>query len=338
MLGGPLRTLQTYRNATAIHNSHVSLVRLSRPRGTADLSLLVLTLIWGVNFSVVKAALATVEPLAFNALRFPLAACTLAVLLRRGPCRPRLDRADLPRILVLGTLGNLAYQLCFIVGIDWTLAGNASLLLATTPVWTVAFSAIAGHERPSPWLLTGVVGTLVGMTLVVVGGPHGLALSVDTLKGDILMVVAAVLWSAYTVGGRSPVEKYGALRVTAWTLYVGTPPIVMMGLPQLARTPLADLTPDIWAAVVYGGVLAVGIAYLIWYRGVERLGNNRTAVYSNLVPVAALVVAWLWLGEVPTRLQIVGAGTILVSLTLARIAQSPGPILRPEANASSSFR
>ena len=68
-----------------------------------------------------------------------------------------------------------------------------------------------------------------------------------------------------------------------------------------------------------------GSAYLLWYRGVQRLGNSRTAVYSNLVPVAALITAWIWLGEVPTGPQIAGAGVILVGLSVARLAQSPEP-------------
>jgi drug/metabolite transporter (DMT)-like permease len=62
----------------------------------------------------------------------------------------------------------------------------------------------------------------------------------------------------------------------------------------------------------------VGIAYLLWYRGVQRLGNSRTAVYSNLVPVAALLTAWLWLHEVPTGLQIGGATVILAGISMAR--------------------
>jgi drug/metabolite transporter (DMT)-like permease len=70
-------------------------------------------------------------------------------------------------------------------------------------------------------------------------------------------------------------------------------------------------------------LLGIGLAYLLWYRAVERIGNNRTAVYSNLVPVAALITAWIWLGEVPTTLQLIGAAVILVGLTLARLAHSP---------------
>jgi drug/metabolite transporter (DMT)-like permease len=65
-------------------------------------------------------------------------------------------------------------------------------------------------------------------------------------------------------------------------------------------------------------VLAIGLAYIFWYGGVQKLGNSRTAAYNNLTPIVALAAAWLWLGEVPAPLQILGAVAVLTGLTLAR--------------------
>jgi drug/metabolite transporter (DMT)-like permease len=71
--------------------------------------------------------------------------------------------------------------------------------------------------------------------------------------------------------------------------------------------------------VAYAGILAIGLAYFLWYRGVQRIGNSRTAAYSNLTPVVALAVAWAWLGEAPGILQILGAGVVLGGLSLTRL-------------------
>ena len=296
------------------------------PRDLAtDIGLLALTIIWGVNFSVVKVVLRELDPFALNALRFPLAAVALGLLVRVQPGPKWPERRDVGRLVVLGLLGNVIYQLFFIVGIDLTLAGNASLLLATTPIWTLGLSAAAGHERPTTVITFGILATLGGMTLVVWGGGQGLELGGPRLRGDLLMVVGAILWSVYTVGGRNPIAKYGAVRVTAWTLWVGTPLLVLIGLPSLVRTDLGAVSAPIWMGVAYTGVFSIGVAYLLWYRGVQRLGNNRTAVYSNLVPVAALVAAWVWIDEVPSWAQIVGAAVILVGVTVTRVGpQSPG--------------
>jgi len=292
-----------------------------------DLGLLGLAVIWGVNFSVVKAVLAFLDPLALNALRFPLAAAVLAVVMARLP-GPGLDAADRLPLLALGILGNVVYQMCFILGIDETLAGNASLLLATSPVWTVLLSALLGHEEPNGVVFLGSALTLAGMGLVVVGGGGALGWGGDTIRGDALMVTAALLWSVYTVGSGRYVRKYGAIRVTAWTLWVGTPLLILAGAPSLLATSWTTVPAWVWLGVAYAGVLSVGLAYLLWYRGVRRLGNSRTALYSNLVPVAALVTAWLWLGEVPTTVQVGGAAVILGGISLARwgaARHSPAP-------------
>jgi drug/metabolite transporter (DMT)-like permease len=288
----------------------------------ADRGLILMAAIWGVNFSVLKVVLDDLEPLALNALRFPLASLALWTLVRRLPGSSWPKPTDVGRVLFLGALGNFGYQLCFIFGLDWTLAGNASLLLATTPIWTVMLSSAVGHERPGTWALTGIFGAFAGMFLVIVGRGNGLDFGSTSLRGDLLMVSAAILWSIYTVGGRRLVMHYGALRVTAWTLWAGTPFLVLIGVPSLLRTDFSAVSMGSWLGVAYAGLLAIGVAYLLWYRGVQRIGTSRTAVYSNLVPLTALVTAWIWLGEVPSGVQIAGAAVILAGLWLA---QSPEP-------------
>ncbi len=289
---------------------------------TTELGLLSLTLIWGINFSVIKVVLQEVHPLAFNALRFPLAAAVLFLMLRlRGGPRPSIEPSDRALLVGLGILGNVAYQLLFIFGLDATLAGNSAVLLATTPVWTIILSTLLGHERPpaSAWL--GVGATVVGMVLVVAGGPREVALGGESMVGDMMMIGASLIWSVYTVGGRNLTRRYGSLRVTAWTIWVGTPGLVAMGLPYMARSSPLQLSAAAWGGVAYAGVLAIGVAYFLWYYGVRRLGSSRTAVYSNLVPVVALITAWLWLGETPGLLQLAGAAVVIGGLTVTRTAR-----------------
>lgn len=276
-----------------------------------------LAVIWGINFPLIKAALEIVPPLAFNALRFPLAALALFVLMRRRGTRTRIERRHLAAIVGLGVLGHVVYQFLFIVGVARTSAGNASLVLATSPAWTVLLSVVTGQERPPSRVWTGVAATIAGMALVVVGG-RGLSLGTDTLTGDLIMMLSAVAWAAYTVGSRPLVRRYGAMPVTAWTLWIGTVGVVGLGAPSLAGQDLATYSTGLWFTVIYAGVLSISVAYALWNRGVQRLGNSRTAVYSNLVPVVALAAAWVGLGERPGALQIVGAAVILWGLRLTR--------------------
>jgi drug/metabolite transporter (DMT)-like permease len=139
-----------------------------------------------------------------------------------------------------------------------------------------------------------------------------------TMAGGLLMIGASVAWAAYTVGARPLLVRYGALRVTAWTLWVGTTVLVIVGLPQLLSLPRSTFTPALWLAVLYAGALSIGLAYMIWYNGVRVIGNTRTAAYSNAVPVVALAVAWLWLGEAPSAGELIGSAVIIGGVTLAQ--------------------
>lgn len=288
---------------------------------SADAGLLLMAFIWGVNFPVIKAALSEIPPLAFNALRFPLAALTVLLILklREGVSWPR--RGDVPAVIGLGILGNLVYQGFFIFGIDLTLAGNTSLLLATTPVWTLVLSTLLKQERAGPLVWVGILSTLAGMVLVVMGGALSVGIRGGSLKGDLLVVGAAMTWAVYTVLSAHLVRRYGSIRVAAWTLWVGTVGLVLWGLPSLSRVPVAQLSGRAWSGVIYAGVLAIGLAYVLWNRGIKTIGSSRTAAYANLTPVVALLVAWLWLGEVPAPLQLVGAGIILAGVSLARLSR-----------------
>ncbi|HEX6559242.1 MAG TPA: EamA family transporter [Longimicrobiales bacterium] len=283
----------------------------------AHAALFGMVIIWGVNFSVSKIALSSVSPLAFNALRFPLASLLLLGVLA---AQRRIDlpaRPEIPRVLAVGLLGNVVYQLCFIFGLNATSAGNASLLLASTPILTALLSAALGHERVHARTWLGVSCTFAGIVLIVLGGVRE-ANARGSIIGDVLMLSASVMWAFYTVGSRPLVDRHGAIMVTAWTLWVGTVGIVMIGIPELLRLDWSALRPATWGAIAYAGLLSIGLSYIFWYYGVGVLGNTRTSSYSNVTPVVALIAAWLWLAEVPRLLQIVGAAIIIGGVTVAQ--------------------
>ncbi|MDH5758093.1 MAG: DMT family transporter [Gemmatimonadota bacterium] len=283
-----------------------------------DLSLLMLAVIWGVNFVVMKSVMLEVPPMALNALRFPLASVALGFFLmgQRGPRVPR--REDVLPLIGLGVLGNVLYQLAFVFALDWTLAGNASVLLATTPMWVLILSWVMGHEAANATVALGVAGTFGGMVMVVLGQGKSISLGAGAIRGDLLMVAAALLWAFYTVGARHYIMRYGSVQVTTWTVWIGTPILILLGVPSVATLDLGAISLPAWLGIAYAGLFSLGLAYLLWYRGVQRLGSSRTAIYSNLVPVAALTTAWIWLDEQPGAVQLSGAAVVLMGLWVAR--------------------
>jgi drug/metabolite transporter (DMT)-like permease len=301
--------------------------RFGSPRNLTRLALLALILFWGANFSVVKSALRDMSPLAFTTLRFLLASAVLWMFLAVGRDRVQISRLHWPAVIGLGLIGTTVYQTLFIYGIDWTLAGNASLMLATTPVFTTLLSLLFRQERSSPAVAVGVGLSALGIALVVLGGSAGVRFSAATLTGDLAVLVAAAAWSVYTVGSVPLVHRYGVVPVTAVTMWVGTLGLVMVSLPALLTQDWAAVRPTSWLAVLYSGAFAIATAYFLWYYCVRQIGSTRTAVYTNFTPVVAIGIAWLTLGEVPTPLQLAGAGGILAGSVLVRL----GKVERPQS-------
>lgn len=297
---------------------------VSAPRAAAapvgftrtDALLALMVTIWGVNFIVVKAALpAFNSPLTFNAVRFSLASLAVFALARaRGAPRP--PSVLLPRVVAMALLGNTVYQLLFIEGVAHTRAGNAALIMAAIPVQTAVMSHLLGHERLRGRDALGLVLSTAGIATIVLGsGTVGFS---GTVAGDLMMLASAILWSAYTIGTKPLADALGATAATAWTMGLGAIPLVLICLPTALEQNWRAVAPVAWGGVVFSALGALVVAYLIWSRGIQRLGPARTALYSNFTPVVAVLAAWPLLGETPTLWQALGATGIFGGIWLTR--------------------
>jgi len=286
--------------------------------GLIDLMLLAMILIWGINFAVIKAALAEMTPLSFNSIRFLLASALTLLSLRLIEGDMGFARGDWWRLLGLGLIGNTCYQLLFINGINRTTAGNSALLLATTPIFVSLIGAAFGLERVGKRAWMGVFLSFAGILMVIVGSGKELGLAKATIGGDVLVLIGAAAWSLYTVLSKPMLSRYSALKLTALAMATGTPFIVLFSIPQLLAQDWAAVSWRGWLGLFFSGSMAIALAYIIWNSGVSKVGGARTAVYSNLSPVIAAIFAWLTLGEAITAFMVVGAAMIFLGIYLTR--------------------
>ncbi len=274
-----------------------------------------MAVIWGVNFSVVKYGTQVMAPLAFNVLRMGLGCVVLLALAQWRP-GPRPSVRDRWHLMGLGVLGHCIYQVLFITGLARTRAGTAALVVAASPAAVAIVARAFGHERLTSRAVLGIVASIAGVGLVLGG-----SLQVDGtshLVGDLLILAAVCCWAFYTSGLMPLTKRVESVQVAAWTLVGGVVPLTVLALPSLWATDWAAVSWLTWGSVVYAGVLAMVIAYLFWYRGVHEIGPTRTAMYSNLQPIVAVLVAWVALGEIPTVAQGLGAATVIGGLYLSR--------------------
>jgi drug/metabolite transporter (DMT)-like permease len=278
--------------------------------------LLLMVLIWGANYSVVKSAIGEIPPQVFNVLRMSVAsAIFLAALLARG--LPRVARADWARLALLGTVGHFVYQVCFMAGLSRTSASNSALIIGCSPVAVSIASALAGHERVPRTQWIGVVLSVAGVYMVVGTGAE---FGGSSLAGDLFTLAAVCCWAVYTVGSRPLLARYSPLAVTGITMLAGTALYAPASVPQLLQVDWGSIPAWAWAAMVLSAVLALNVAYLIWYTSVLRIGNVRTSAYSNFIPLVAMSVAAAVLGESITAPKLAGAAAILTGVAITRIA------------------
>ncbi|HJQ70257.1 MAG TPA: DMT family transporter [Blastocatellia bacterium] len=285
--------------------------------GSIDLLLLLMTVIWGANFSAIKYSLEDMLPLSFNGLRFALASLTLlAVALARG-IDLRVSRGDGWRLFGLGLLANAIYQSIFITGMAHTRTGNAALIVATSPLFIAVISRIRGQEYFERRGLVGLMLALAGIVMVILSGQSVVQFG-ETIVGDCLLVISTICWSLYTVWAKRLVNTYGAMKATTIMMIMGTPVFLVICAPSLVKQDWARVRPESWAGMVYSALFAIALAHFIWNYAVRKIGSTRTAIYSNVTPVTAMIIAWVALGERPTAGQVAGAAIIFLGLYLVR--------------------
>ena len=290
-----------------------------------DIELLAVVLFWAFNLVVLKFGLREVEPLAYNAVRLASASLVLLVLTAVRERSLSVRREDVGRVLLLGLLGHTLYQICFIEGIARTTASSVALLFGSVPVVVGLMSRLAGHERISFMAATGALLGFFGIYLIVgEGGPASGQSAGTGLVGNLWIVGCVLCWSAYTVLARRLLRRYSPLRLTALSLSFGTVLFVPVALPSVLRQSWISVSTITWVGLVYSFLFALVICYILWYRSVKKVGNLRTAVYSNLVPVfGTLFAVWL-LDERLTSGLGLGAACILAGIVLTRLRRARG--------------
>ncbi len=282
----------------------------------ADLLLIFVTIIWGFNVAVVKAALAEFNPLTFNSLRFGISALLSWGMLGLTGARLLPQREDLPRIAFLGLLGHTLYQVLFISGTNLTTAANTALLLATIPVWVAALGAITREEASCPLTWAGIGMSILGIALVTASGD--LSLGGSTWLGDIMVVSGTFFYALYTLKSKNLLNKYSPLQFSTWTMTIGALAMILVSLGQIKVQDWSAVGVVGWGGLAFSAGLAITLGYYVWTNGIQKLGSARTAIYNNLTPVTAMIISSLFLKEEIGVLQLAGAALIITGLYITR--------------------
>jgi drug/metabolite transporter (DMT)-like permease len=262
-------------------------------------------------------AQAVTTPIAAAAARFTLAALVLgAVLLAKGEPigAGSLQRAWRP-ILGLALTGVFFYNLCFFYGLKHVEAGRGALVVALNPVVVATLAWWLGGERARPPAVLGAVLAFVGC-LTVIGNGDPLALLAGRIGlGEVLLLGCVVCWTAYTFVGRRATRLVSALAATFWSCTFGA---VLLWAAAFAAGGVdwAQWSPVVWAVVAFLGVFGTAIGFTWYTDAVRVLGAARAAMFINLVPLAAVLMAAIALGETFAPSVALGGAAVLAGVWL----------------------
>ncbi len=254
---------------------------------------MVVLFIWASAFAGIRAGLEGYSPGHLALLRFLLGSGLLAgyaVAVRMQ--LPLLK--DVPAVLLAGFLGFAVYHVGLSYGEVTVEAGAASLIIASVPVFTALLAMVFLGERLGVWGWVGSAASFTGVALISAGEAGGLGLD----PGAFFILLAAVGESLFFVFQKPYLARYGSLRFTAYSIWAGT--LFMLVFSPGLFGAIGDAPLGATLSVVYLGVFPTVVAYLALGYVFSRLTASVAVSFLYVIPVLAFLIAWAWLGEVPT--------------------------------------
>ena len=280
------------------------------------LKLVLTALFWGGTFiSGRMLAAGGVHPVSAAFLRFAIATSLLLALVWKShgnlPMLPR--KLWLPAVL-LGLTGVFTYNILFFWGLQKIEAGRASIIIANNPVMIALGAALFFRHRLGPVKTAGVVLSVSGAVIAISGG-NPLTLFTGGLSlGDLLIFGCVFSWVSFSLIGKTVLSHVTPLVSIAYAGLAGT---LMLMVPALMSDLVADLpsfTLGDWANMAYLGVFGTVLGFVWYYQGIERIGPTRAALFINFVPIFAILMAGLLLGEAITWSLALGAAMVIAGV------------------------
>jgi drug/metabolite transporter (DMT)-like permease len=262
--------------------------------------------LWASAFPAISVAAPGLGAVGLSFVRLVVAACVLVVLALFAQVRLPRPR-DLPLVIVCALFGMTAYQLLLNTGELSVPAGTASIIVAAAPLVSVGIAVVAFKEKLSMVRLASSLVAIAGV-LIVCLARAGLSLSAAVW----IVVAAMVVQGIYHPLSRALLRTYSAIEVATYVMVAGT--IMTVPFVPAAWRQITVAPPQAWLAAVYLGVLPSALGFVLWGYAVARLPVVTSTSLLYLVPAFAVVIAFLWLGEVPLVSELVGGAVVIAGV------------------------
>ena len=275
-------------------------------------------LLWGSAFPATRYTLRVYSPESLMLFRFLLASATLIIIgALKGVNLPK--RKDLPLIALGGFVGVFLYMLLFKNGAVHLEAGIGSFIISLAPVFTLVLSTLLLKEKVSWLCWVGIAVSFTGLVVIMLSRTMGFALDL----GVILLLLAALTFSVYSIIMRKITRSYTALEATIYTIVIATVFMLIYSPALIREMPGSGLSANLLS--VYLGVFPAALAYLSWGWAISKAEKTAyVSMFLYLSPIVASVLAYFWLGETLTILSLLGGVVVIAGMVMTNIASRNG--------------
>jgi drug/metabolite transporter (DMT)-like permease len=293
-------------------------------RLTANTAALVAAVFFGSSVVAVRVAVQEVPPVSLAVLRFGQGGLLLVLLLLATLGQLRIEWRDLPLLTLLGAIFFTVFPVTFNASLSLIEASRGALVLATIPLWSALLARVAQSERLAPRQVVGVLLSLGGVGLALAERGAGWQSGLGSLAGDGLMLVTALCGAAYGVLAQRAFARYNALTVTTYAMVLGTLLLLPAALVEGLIGVLPQLDRQTVALLVFLGVFGGALGFFLWTFALTQLTPTQVAVYINLNPLVAMVLAAALLAERLTIIFAAGFGAVLLGVLLVNWPKRTG--------------
>ncbi|MDE5412826.1 DMT family transporter [Alkalihalobacterium chitinilyticum] len=274
--------------------------------------LAVATSIWGSAFIAGKVAVESFEPATVAFFRFLGAAILLfPIMWVMEKNRPKPTKKDWGLFALLGLTGIAIYNICFFLASKHAPVIKSSLFIASNPVLIVLLSGLFLKETITKRHIVGMSVALFGVAIIITNGHLLDLVKLGFEPIDFILLGAVISWALYSVLGKVVLGKYSAIVSTTYAVFFGTLFLLPFALYELTWTQVQGASIGVWASLLHMSVFVTVISFIMYYQGIQKVGAAKASIFINVMPVSAVIMATLFLGETFTLAHGVGAAFVL---------------------------
>ena len=279
------------------------------------LLLLLVAISWGSEWVVVKNLTDEMSFVLIATGRFVLAALIfLPVAVWLHLKGERIERKDIPELLLLGIFGAALLYMLQDSGISMTKVINSSLMVIFNPAMTLLLSAFFLKERVDAKKIMAIFVAFLGAFLVITNGDMNIGTKMNDILGSMLVLASTFCWAIYTIISKSFVKRHSPVFITVYSSILGA--LMLIPIAFLASSPSKFLTLSLYsfAGLLYLAIICVAFCYFAWSYALERIEASRTAVFTYLIPFFTVIFASIFLMESITLISAFGGSLIFLGV------------------------